>query len=102
MAAADVFENIKTTPYWCEEAPRVDEAPPELPIETDVLIVGAGFIGINEARVLARAEKSVVVCEVGFIGYGASTRKGGMLGPSFHKLGIQCLKAHDGEIRSLY
>ncbi len=101
MSMTDVFAGLKTAPYWWEAAPRIEEMPVDLPEDTDVLIIGAGFTGINAGRVLARAGRSVLVAEAGFIGYGASTRNGGMLGPSFHKLGIQGLKAHYGEARAL-
>ena len=76
-------------PGWKKEAP-------ELPAQVDVLIVGGGFSGLCAARVLARAGKSVLICEAEYVGYGASTRNGGMLGPSFHKLGVEGLKAHYG------
>ncbi len=99
--AKDVFDSIRVSPYWWEAAPRVDVEAAELPKDVDALIVGAGFSGINAARVLARAGRSVLVCEADVIGYGASTRNGGMLGPSFHKLGVQGLKAHYGEARTL-
>ena len=97
---ADVFADMRAAPFWWDEAPRQDDAPPALPSEVDALIVGSGFSGVGAARVLARAGKSVLVCEAGVVGYGASTRNGGMLGPSFHKLGSQGLKAHYGEKRT--
>ena len=90
---ADVFAGMKAEPYWWEAAPREQQEAPELPADVDVLIVGSGFSGLGAARVLARAGKSVLVCESGFVGYGASTRNGGMLGPSFHKLGRQVLSS---------
>ncbi len=99
--ATDVFESLKTTPYWWDAAPRVDADPPTLPRDVDVLVVGAGFSGINAARVLSRAGRSVLVCEAGFLGSGASTRNGGMLGPSFHSLGVKGLKAHYGDATAL-
>jgi glycine/D-amino acid oxidase-like deaminating enzyme len=96
----DVFTGMKAEPYWWEEAPRDEREPPELPAEVDALIVGSGFSGLGAARVLARAGQSVLVCESGVVGFGASTRNGGMLGPSFHKLGMQGLIAHYGERRT--
>jgi glycine/D-amino acid oxidase-like deaminating enzyme len=96
----NVFAEMKDQPYWWDAAPRTVDAPQELPAEVDALIVGGGFSGINAARILAKAGRSVLVCESGFAGYGASTRNGGMLGPSFHKLGVAGLKSHYGEERT--
>ena len=93
---ADVFEGMKNTPFWWEAAPRAEEDSPELPGEVDVLIVGGGFSGLCAARVLAQAGKTVLVCEARYTGYGASTRNGGMLGPSFHKLSVKGLTARYG------
>lgn len=97
----DVFEGMKTSPYWWEAAPRPDGPVPEVPQDVDALIVGGGYSGLCTARVLARAGRSVLVCEANVAGYGASTRNGGMLGPSFHKLGIKGLTARYGMERTL-
>lgn len=96
----DVFAGMKKMPYWWEAAPRPTDEPPELPAEVDALIVGGGFSGLCTARVLAQAGKSVLVCEAEFTGFGASTRNGGMLGPSFHKLGVKGLTARYGAERT--
>ena len=91
-----VFQGMKTQPYWWEAAPRPAIHETELPTQVDALIIGGGFSGLCAARILSRAGKSVLVCEAEQLGFGASTRNGGMLGPSFHKLGVQGLTAHYG------
>ena len=96
----DVFIGVKNQPYWWEEAPRPKDERSDLPQQVDTLIVGGGFTGLAAARVLSKAGKSVLVCEAEYVGYGASTRNGGMLGPSFHKLGVKGLEAHYGVERT--
>ncbi|NQU56670.1 MAG: FAD-binding oxidoreductase, partial [Rhodospirillales bacterium] len=91
---------MKTTPYWWEEAPRQPSAAFELPDCVDVAVIGAGFTGLCAALVVARGGASVALFEAGEMGAGASTLNGGMVGPSFHKLGIAGLKAKFGEGRA--
>ena len=88
---------MKTIPYWWEQSPLEVPRATNQPAKADVAIVGAGYTGLNAALILARAGLSVVVFEAGQLGEGASTRNGGMVGPSFHKLGIEGLKAMYGE-----
>ncbi len=72
---------MKNTPVWWEDAPRALNTPEEsVPKMTDVLVVGAGFTGMSAAMTLARAGRSVVVLEKEVLGFGASTRNGGMIG----------------------
>ena len=91
---------MKTTPYWWEQAPREAACSPELPAKVDVAIIGAGYSGLNTAFILAQQGLSVAVFEAGQLGEGASSRNGGMVGPSFHKLGIAGLRAQYGEART--
>ena len=87
---------MKYAPYWWEQAPREIADENQQPAKVDVAVIGAGFSGLNTALILARAGLSVAVFEAGILGEGASTRNGGMVGPSFHKLGIAGLKAQYG------
>lgn len=95
-----MLSQTRNIPYWWLDAPRPPELPCEQPEKVDVAIVGAGFTGLNAALVLARAGASVAVFEAGQLGEGASSRNGGMIGPSFHKLGIDGLRAKYGQDRT--
>jgi glycine/D-amino acid oxidase-like deaminating enzyme len=97
---ATVFGGMQATPYWWEAAPRPAATEVDLPAAVDVAIVGAGYTGLHAALVLTRAGLSVMVFEANLLGSGASTLNGGMVGPSFHKLGVLGLKRRYGEDRA--
>lgn len=70
---------MKTIPFWTDHYPRPDDLPTSpLPLEVDVAIVGGGYTGLNAARVLAKSGASVTVLERYTVGWGASSRNGGM------------------------
>ena len=77
----------KFSPYWWEDQPKYSESY-GIPVKADVVIVGAGFTGLSAAITLAKSELSVIVFDSEEIGFGASTRNGGMLG-SGHKVSPQ-------------
>ena len=77
----------KFYPYWWEDQPDYKESS-GLPKNTDTVIVGAGFTGLSAAITLAKSGVSVVVFDSEKLGFGASTRNGGMLG-SGHKVSPQ-------------
>jgi len=64
--------------YWLTttEFPRTEVHP--LPHRVEVAIIGAGFTGLSAARALAKRSAKVAVLESEAIGWGASSRNGGM------------------------
>jgi glycine/D-amino acid oxidase-like deaminating enzyme len=76
--------------YWLTTVQM--PAPPEqpLPESVDVAIIGAGFTGLSAALALAERGAKVVVLESETIGWGASSRNGGMVLTGL-KLGVNKL-----------
>src|SRR5438552_17801960 len=66
--------------YWLTtaEIPQTDRSQ-SLPESADVAIIGAGFTGLSAARALAKRGATVAVLESETIGWGASSRNGGMV-----------------------
>ena len=77
--------------YWLTtvEMPR-PESSPSLPESVDVAVIGAGFTGLSAARTLAKLGAKVAVLESETIGWGASSRNGGMVLTGM-KLGVNQL-----------
>jgi glycine/D-amino acid oxidase-like deaminating enzyme len=82
--------------YWLTTAefPQTNTGQP-LPERVDVAVIGAGFTGLPAARTLAKRGASVVVLESETIGWGASSRNGGMV-LSGMKLGVNKLISRYG------
>ena len=77
--------------YWLTTAefPKVD-ASRSIPEVVDVAVIGAGFTGLSAARTLAKRGAKVAVLESETIGWGASSRNGGMVLTGM-KLGVNQL-----------
>jgi glycine/D-amino acid oxidase-like deaminating enzyme len=84
-------------PYWhatMPELPGYRGRP--VPERADVVVIGGGYTGINAARVLARAGAKVTLLEAETLGFGGSTRNGGIVHPGY-KWGPQELIDRYGE-----
>ena len=71
---------IQEKNYWLQTVtiPPGDSAEP-LPQTVDVAVIGSGVTGLSAARVLAKRSLSVAVLEAETLGWGASSRNGGMV-----------------------
>ena len=76
--------------YWLTTAsfPKTEDR--LLPPRVDVAVIGAGFTGLSAARTLAKRGANVAVLESETIGWGASSRNGGMVLTGM-KLGVNKL-----------
>ena len=86
--------------YWLSttEFPKTDPTRP-LPEVVDVAVIGAGFTGLSAARTLAKRGAKVAVLDSETIGWGASSRNGGMVLTGL-KLGVNKLISMYGRERT--
>jgi glycine/D-amino acid oxidase-like deaminating enzyme len=86
--------------YWLTttEYPATDPDRP-LPETADVAVIGSGFTGLSAARTLAKRGARVAVLESETIGWGASSRNGGMVLTGL-KLGVNKLISMYGRERT--
>ncbi len=69
---------IQEKNYWLDTV-SMPAGETSLPDSVDVAIIGAGFTGLSAARALAKRGAKVAVLEAETIGWGASSRNGGMV-----------------------
>ena len=91
---------IQEQNFWLTtaEMPKTDPALP-LPGGVNVAIIGGGFTGLSAARTLAKLGAKVAVLEAETIGWGASSRNGGMVLTGL-KLGVNKLISMYGRERT--
>src|SRR6266481_4488126 len=65
--------------YWLTTVQMPAAPPQSSPESAEVAIIGAGFTGLSAALALAKRGAKVVVLESETIGWGASSRNGGMV-----------------------
>src|ERR1700690_179000 len=81
--------------YWLTTAAMPDGTSGDLPANADVAVIGAGYTGLSAARTLAKRGAKVAVLEANSIGWGASSRNGGMVLTGM-KLDVETLAARYG------
>ncbi|HET9520902.1 MAG TPA: FAD-dependent oxidoreductase, partial [Candidatus Limnocylindrales bacterium] len=104
MPRSSLNRDYERRPYWHATMPELpDRRGGPLPDAADVVVIGGGYTGINAARELARQGASVVLLEAETLGFGASTRNGGIVHPGY-KWGPKSLIKRYGEDtgRALY
>ena len=83
--------------YWSVTMPALsDRSGHSLPEAADVVVIGGGYAGITAARELARRGVAVTLLEARTLGFGASTRNGGIVHPGY-KWGPGALVRRYGE-----
>jgi glycine/D-amino acid oxidase-like deaminating enzyme len=83
--------------YWhtTTHMPGEDNTITPLPEKVDVAIIGGGYTGLSAALTLAKRGINVVVLEAETIGWGASSRNGGMVLTGL-KLGMRTIQKRYG------
>jgi glycine/D-amino acid oxidase-like deaminating enzyme len=87
--------DIQERTFWLDTVMMPKPSSRPLFERVEVAVVGAGFTGLSAARTLAKRGVSTAVLEAESIGWGASSRNGGMVLPGL-KLGLDTLIARYG------
>lgn len=103
-AVPPLNDDYERRSFWqATMAPLPDRSGRPLPTSADVVVVGGGYAGISAARELARRGKAVSVLEAHTLGWGASTRNGGIVHPGYKWSAAELVQRHGMETgRALY
>jgi glycine/D-amino acid oxidase-like deaminating enzyme len=88
--------SIQQKTFWLDTVTMPAPAAESWPERVDLAVVGAGFTGLSAARALAKRGASVAVLEAETVGWGASSRNGGMVLTGL-KLGANTLISRYGK-----
>ncbi len=95
--ATPLGSGYRASVLWQDTATPHPVAATELPTTADVVVIGGGYCGLSAAAELARRNRSVVLLDAHDLGWGASTRNGGMVLPEL-KAGPRSLERTHGEL----
>lgn len=88
--------DFKAQPYWWDKTEPAAPNSGELPLKTDVLIIGSGYTGLHCALQTARAGRQTLVIDAEAAGWGCSSRNGGQISGEI-KPGYQQLARRHGK-----
>ena len=90
----ELNSDYERRPYWqATTPPQPDRSGRDLPETADVVVIGGGYAGITAARELARRGTKVTVLEAHTLGWGGSTRNGGIVHPGYNGARPTCSAA---------
>jgi glycine/D-amino acid oxidase-like deaminating enzyme len=99
MAQPRLNRDFEQRPYWHATMPTLpDRSGRQLPDVADAVVVGGGYTGVAAARKLARQGARTVLLEAHELGWGASSRNGGIVHAGY-KWGLPTLiRKHGREL----
>lgn len=82
------YHEFGSNAYWSAVTPFPDTNADALPSAAEVVVIGAGYTGLNAAiEVAEQQQREVLLLDAGGIGAGASSRNAGFLLPGTGRLG---------------
>ena len=92
---APLNDDYERRAFWQATMPALpDRSGRALPSTADVVVIGGGYAGITAARELARRGVAVTLLETRTLGWGASTRNGGIVHGGYKWSARQLIKRY--------